>query len=215
MSARYDLIESMWREGASMDEIAERLGSTKASVGVSMQRMRARGCQLPYRKVPLNPAYPDQAPYEKPGFRICGHCGELKPEIAFPFPLRTRCCFECAAERSRNFDQDRTANSRRTRSRRPDRSRARQRVQEAVKTGRLVKPHACERCGFIPKRVSEIHGHHADYSRPLDVEWLCERCHRAEHIRLKFTEKEKSAASCGSAALNTSKESTHARIEAQ
>lgn len=41
--------------------------------------------------------------------------------------------------------------------------------------GDLVKPELCA-CGGSP-----VKGHHADYSRPLDVEWVCEMCHRLRH----------------------------------
>lgn len=50
-------------------------------------------------------------------------------------------------------------------------------VNAAVAAGRLVRPTVCERCGGGGK----IEGHHADYDRPLDVEWLCSRCHRRHH----------------------------------
>lgn len=57
--------------------------------------------------------------------------------------------------------------------------RARKAVQRAILAGRLV-PQPCEHCGS----TDNIHGHHADYSRPLDVTWLCAYCHGAEHRRL-------------------------------
>ncbi len=53
-------------------------------------------------------------------------------------------------------------------------SRARQRVGAAIKRGELVRPEICEECG----RESYIEAAHADYSRPLEVRWLCRRCHR-------------------------------------
>ena len=37
----------------------------------------------------------------------------------------------------------------------------------------LAKPGACERCG----KVGKLLGHHADYSKPLEVQWLCHVCH--------------------------------------
>lgn len=46
-------------------------------------------------------------------------------------------------------------------------------VHRAVKTGDLVKPSACSRCGL----EGPVEGHHRDYSKPLDVEWLCWWCH--------------------------------------
>lgn len=51
--------------------------------------------------------------------------------------------------------------------------RAHQAVYEAVKRGTLIRPVTCETCGSGGK----IDGAHADYSRPLDVRWLCRSCH--------------------------------------
>jgi hypothetical protein len=48
-------------------------------------------------------------------------------------------------------------------------------VNNAIRAGKLVRE-ACENCGDYP-----THGHHDDYSRPLDVRWLCPPCHAAQH----------------------------------
>jgi hypothetical protein len=57
-------------------------------------------------------------------------------------------------------------------------------VRTAVKNGALVRPDGCSRCGRVPGPASDgrsqIHAHHEDYSRPLDVVWLCAACHREE-----------------------------------
>lgn len=50
----------------------------------------------------------------------------------------------------------------------------------AVKRGDMVKPKFCSRCGKHDKSRN-IHAHHHDYSRPLDVEWICAKCHYDEH----------------------------------
>jgi transcriptional regulator with XRE-family HTH domain len=55
---------------------------------------------------------------------------------------------------------------------------ARARLNHAVRMGKLKRPDECERCGADSRLVE---AHHADYSRPLDVEWLCPACHSAEH----------------------------------
>lgn len=54
---------------------------------------------------------------------------------------------------------------------------AHDRVAEAIARGKLRRPDRCESCGA----EGEVHGHHDDYRRPLDVRWLCRLCHAAEH----------------------------------
>jgi ribosomal protein S27AE len=52
-------------------------------------------------------------------------------------------------------------------------------VKYALKVGKLIKPAACEDCGT----AGRIHGHHDDYSRKLDVRWLCPQCHTNVHMK--------------------------------
>ena len=59
----------------------------------------------------------------------------------------------------------------------PNRSMARTAVGNAVRDGRLHKPSQCETC----QQEAELHGHHCDYNKPLDVMWLCDPCHKAWH----------------------------------
>lgn len=61
-----------------------------------------------------------------------------------------------------------------------EKSRARSRLTSAVHRGTVVKPDACEKCG-CPCEPRELHGHHRDYSKPFEVDWLCAECHRGEH----------------------------------
>lgn len=53
---------------------------------------------------------------------------------------------------------------------------AHDKVHKAIKAGRLIRL-PCEVCGS-----ADTQGHHDDYSRPLDVRWLCSK-HHAEHHR--------------------------------
>ena len=53
---------------------------------------------------------------------------------------------------------------------------ARTAVRHALASGRLVK-RPCEVCGT---RVN-VHAHHDDYAKPLDVRWLCRPHHEAHH----------------------------------
>ena len=49
------------------------------------------------------------------------------------------------------------------------------------------KPECCESCGAATNSRL-LHGHHADYSKPLEVEWLCRKCHLAEHDKTERLE---------------------------
>ncbi len=62
----------------------------------------------------------------------------------------------------------------------PGRRKANSSVTNAVRDGRLIKPEHCEDCGESHNR---IHGHHEDYSKPLDVDWLCPPCHKQRHLQ--------------------------------
>ena len=53
-------------------------------------------------------------------------------------------------------------------------------LTRAVASGRLVRPTNCSRCCA----TGRIQGHHDDYTRALDVMWLCPACHAARHGEL-------------------------------
>jgi hypothetical protein len=52
---------------------------------------------------------------------------------------------------------------------------ARQAVANAVRDNKLHK-RPCKRCGS-----EKAEAHHPDYSKPLEVEWLCRPCHLVDH----------------------------------
>ncbi len=58
-------------------------------------------------------------------------------------------------------------------------------LEKATASGKVIRPDKCETCGstqtFIDGR-SSIQGHHTDYNKPLDVMWLCQKCHHKWHI---------------------------------
>lgn len=58
-------------------------------------------------------------------------------------------------------------------------------VGQAVKDKKLVKPILCERC----RRELPLEGHHFDYTRPLDVIWLCSECHHKIHVEQRNAER--------------------------
>lgn len=54
------------------------------------------------------------------------------------------------------------------------------RVRRAWVAGRIPGPVKCAHCGV----KDDLCGHHPDYSKPLEVIWLCRRCHINEHRRI-------------------------------
>ena len=65
----------------------------------------------------------------------------------------------------------------------PSKHKARIAVYRAVRAGTLHKPTNCEEC---KKKFSKdkIEGHHEDYDKPLEVRWLCRKCHREADKKL-------------------------------
>jgi len=102
------------------------------------------------------------------------------------------CCTEARENRAKNLD--RVAEYERDRATRPERKkvqlayqrryreinrekiRAQRKVAYYVRTGQMTQ-RPCEVCGS----TTNIHAHHDDYSRPLDVTWLCAKHHKERH----------------------------------
>lgn len=63
------------------------------------------------------------------------------------------------------------------RSKNPERYKANTAVNNAIRDKRLIRPSNCDKCGISCKPQ----GHHDDYSKPLDVRWLCVDCHNEFH----------------------------------
>ena len=63
----------------------------------------------------------------------------------------------------------------------PLRHKANTAVGSAIRDGRLKRPDFCEKCGTACKP----NGHHDDYSKPLNVRWLCLGCHNEFHLFIR------------------------------
>ena len=55
-------------------------------------------------------------------------------------------------------------------------------VSNAIRDGRLIK----EPCLFCD--AHEVHAHHRDYAKPLEVVWLCPKCHHRLHAAFPESE---------------------------
>lgn len=124
--------------------------------------------------------------------KVCPSCKIEKPLAtgfyklaSLPDGVSTH-CMVCKRAKTREFDRSEKGKERirrrdaKARKVNPHKLRAGLKVREAVRTGKLVKPDSCPNCGS-PERLE---GHHEDYSKPLDVIWLCNICHKGKHGRL-------------------------------
>lgn len=62
----------------------------------------------------------------------------------------------------------------------PEKRTAHQAIQTAIRNGSLVRQ-PCEICGTMER----VHAHHDDYSKPLDVKWLCHTHHMEHHAMIR------------------------------
>ena len=75
-----------------------------------------------------------------------------------------------------------TASRKKWVSQSPEKRAAHVLLGNAVRNGFVVKPIFCSKCGKH-ENSRKIHAHHEDYTKPLDVIWLCAQCHKNEHDR--------------------------------
>ena len=59
----------------------------------------------------------------------------------------------------------------------PEKRAARQFLSSYIRSGKIVKPDTCDKC----LKTGRVEGHHDDYTKPLEVKWLCKRCHTDIH----------------------------------
>ena len=110
-----------------------------------------------------------------------GHFGKCKACTRQTVQNNRQKNIECVRlyEVVRNQESERhkkmLARIRRWRKKYPERRQAHTTVSNAIRDGRL-KRKLCEKCGRGPTQA-----HHDDYSKPLNVRWLCLPCHASHH----------------------------------
>ncbi|AEM62927.1 endonuclease [Vibrio phage phiVC8] len=112
---------------------------------------------------------------------MCKVCEQSGVEF---YPYNKSTCKKCIAARARKSGKRSPEAIERRKKRQSERRKAnakkyqaRNAVNNAIRDGRLVKADQCNRC----LETEGLHGHHHDYDKPLDVEWLCVNCHLQEH----------------------------------
>jgi len=133
--------------------------------------------------------------------KICFKCKTCKPITEYykhseMLDGHLNKCKECAKkdvlkhrldniERIREYDRNRAKNINRKKAniainkawRQEDKRRTKchNSVSRAIKSGELVRKN-CEKCGNENSLA-----HHEDYDQPLNVNWLCQPCHKQRH----------------------------------
>lgn len=67
---------------------------------------------------------------------------------------------------------------RKYRTENPKKYKAHRAIRSAIKNGTITKSDECELCSSS----LGIEGHHDDYDKPLEVRWLCSKCHSLWHV---------------------------------
>lgn len=76
-------------------------------------------------------------------------------------------------EKSRGRSGEASIRSKVWRAKYPERYKAHNAVNNALRDGKIIRPDKCEICGS----VRHLHAHHEDYNERLAVVWLCAKCH--------------------------------------
>ena len=118
----------------------------------------------------------------------CSKCNEKKDGLH-------RWCRKCRREdsiKNKKREADRVKDNRKkhpdkwasydkkTKDKYPEKTKSRNVVSHAVRDGKLIPPDSCESCF----KECKPEAHHEDYSKPLDVEWLCKKCHTELHRKV-------------------------------
>ena len=116
--------------------------------------------------------------------KLCKFCGQTKPLSKFTLNERMADgfmskCKDCQVVYNRKWRKSNseklTTYSRTYRAKYPQKLRANATIQTNVKRGKIDRK-PCEVCGS-----EKADAHHDDYSRPMDVRWLCRTHHAAVH----------------------------------
>lgn len=143
--------------------------------------------------------------------KTCVTCGETKlPEMFYTADKKCKECRKAMVRKSRQgnvekyreYDRQRANNPERVQARKEyaqteagrkarrraslaywerhgERRAAHKAVGNAVRDGRLFKL-PCEVCG-----APDVEAHHEDYEKRLDVNWLCQVCHKQRHKEIR------------------------------
>lgn len=118
----------------------------------------------------------------------CQFCNQFIPQKTYG--RKKHICDACQVKRKAEYYAQWYAKNGRNRSggnsvylmewrkQNPEKVAAHKAVAGALKGGRLKNPGICFDCNH---QTTYLDAHHTDYTKPLDVVWLCIKCHRKRH----------------------------------
>jgi hypothetical protein len=108
----------------------------------------------------------------------CKECTKLDTKANYRKNIQNYNKYE--EERSKNIDRilNRRRRNRLYALRNPDKKRSQAILRGAVIRGLILKPNICSVCNNVNERLQ---AHHQNYEKPLEVIWLCGKCHRSIH----------------------------------
>ena len=110
----------------------------------------------------------------------CKQCDSDKHQDEFRASCSSKCrdCL-CEYDRNRNKEPGRYAAIRAWDKNNPIKRKATKTVEIALYHGDIHNPGICESCS----NRGTVVAHHDDYSKQLDIRWLCNSCHRLWHVK--------------------------------
>lgn len=119
----------------------------------------------------------------------CQHCKTVTSHIVINSRRKLRdgteriqwMCNTCTSARIKSYYQQNKRSFRamlyRSMVKHKEKQKARHALYRAIRLGVIHRPANCEEC----EKKCKPHGHHEDYSKPLEVNWLCTTCHSERH----------------------------------